>query len=210
MRFRVLVRKLLLRKDRYISRGELKAICEGLNLPYNTALMYLFTNKYLNRIVRGFFYIPSAEERRLKSNIPSIYEAIGKAMEYKKITDWYFGLESAIKLNNITHEVFTIDYVVSDKIFRPKPIKILGHSVKFVKLNKKLFGFGIKMEGDIIYSDLEKTLLDLIHIRKYNSRTNDSIWNELIEWAEHADHKKMLKYAKRYTKSVMELAGKLK
>ena len=206
----ILVRWLLLRKNRYLASEELKEFCARLKLKYNEAINYLFTNHYLKRIMRGFFYVPSLEERRLSSDIPNFSLSIAKAMEHKKIANWYFGLESAIKLNNITHEVFTIDYVISDKIFRPEPIKILGHRVKFVKLSKKLFGFGIKKEGNIVYSDLEKTLLDLIHIRKHNSRTEDSIWNELIEWADEADHKKMAKYAKHYTKSVREMAAKLK
>ncbi|HIH10177.1 MAG TPA: hypothetical protein HA254_05940 [Candidatus Diapherotrites archaeon] len=200
---------MLLRKERYISREELRGICSGVGLPYNTALMYLFTNKYLLRVLRGFFYIPGLQERRLKSGTPSIYEAIGRAMEYKKVSNWYFGLESAIKLNNITHEVFTVDFVVSDTIFRPKPMEILGHRVKFVKLGKKLFGFGVKREGAIIYSDLEKTVLDLVHIRKHNSVNNGAIWNEFIEWAESADHKKMAEYARNYSKSVREAAAKL-
>jgi len=210
MKYRILVRRLLLREKRYISGRELKELCKRLKIEYNHALTYLYNKKYLNRIVRGFFYIPSAEAHRLKTGGPSFYEAISKAMEHKNVKNWYFGLESAIKLNNITHEFFTIDYVVSDKIFRAKPFEILGRKVKFVKLNNKLFGFGIKREDNINYSDLEKTILDIIHIRKYSGESNKAIRDYVIEWADEADKNKMKKYSKHYSKSVSKALEELK
>lgn len=210
MKYRILVRRLLLRKERYISDSELKELCKKLKLEYKNALAYLYNKKYLERIVRGFFYVPSAEERRLNTGGPSLFEAIAKAMEYKKVKNWYFGLETAIKLNNITHEFFTIDYVVSDTIFRARPFKILGRKVKFVKLSKKLFGFGIRKEGNIYYSDLEKTLLDLIHLRIHSGKSEKAIIDELIEWAEEANKSKFKKYAKHYSNTVRKIAEELK
>ena len=210
MRYGVLVRRLLLRKENFISDSELKEICARLKLDYKDGLSYLFGNKYLERIVRGFFYIPSTNERKLKTGGPTLFEAILKAMEYKKVKNWYFGLETAIKLNNITHEFFTIDYVVSDTIYRSKPFKILGRKVKFVKLNKNLFGFGVKKEGNVVFSDLEKTLLDLIHLRIYFGKTEEAIVDELIEWAEEADKKKLKKYAEHYSSKVGKIAEELK
>ncbi len=210
MKYRILVRRLLLRKERYLSDKELKELCKRLKLEYENALTYLYNKKYLDRIVRGFFYIPSAEEHRLKTGGPSLFEAISKAMEYKKVKNWYFGLETAIKLNNITHEFFTIDYVVSDTIFRAKPFKILGRKVKFVKLSKKLFGFGLKKEDNICYSDLEKTLLDLIHLRVHSEKSEKAIIDELIEWAEEVNKNKMKKYSKHYSSTVKKIADELK
>src|SRR3989338_5348430 len=143
MRYGLLARKLLLREERFISGKELGAECAKLGIPYMKAIRYIYTHKYLLRIVRGFFYIPTIEERKLKTGGPNFYEAMARAMEYKKVKNWYWGLETAVKMNAVTHEVFTIDFLVSDTIFRPRPIKILGHKVKFMKFGKKLFGFGI-------------------------------------------------------------------
>jgi len=210
MKYRILVRRLLLRKGRYISGTELKELSKGLELEHKDALAYLFGNKYLKRIVRGFFYIPSAEERRLNTGSPSHFEAIARAMEYKKVKNWYFGLETAIKLNAITHEFFAIDYVVSDTISRARPFKIFGRKVKFVKLNKKLFGFGIKKDWKFPYSDLEKTILDLAHLRIYSGKAEKAIIDELIEWAEESDHKKLLAYSKHYSARVGKIAEELK
>ncbi|MFH1664129.1 MAG: hypothetical protein ABH986_04965 [archaeon] len=210
MKYGLFVRKLLLRKDRYISSEEIKEECAELGMPYKKAIKYLYLYNYLKRIVRGFFYIPTVEERKYKTGGPNFYEAISKAMEYKKVKNWYFGLESAIKLNNITHEFFTIDYIVSDKIFRAKPFEILGRKVKFVKLNKKLFGFGIKKTKNTPYSDLEKTILDIIHIRKYSGESNKAVRDYVIEWADEADKNKMKKYSRHYSKSARSVLEELK
>ncbi|MDO8538001.1 MAG: hypothetical protein Q7S21_03900 [archaeon] len=210
MKYGLLARKLLLRKERFISSVEIKEECAKLKMPYVKAIKYLYLYSYLLRIVRGFFYIPTVEERKLNTGGPNFYEAISRAMIYKKVKNWYWGLETAIKMNAITHEFFTIDYVVSDTIFRSKSFKILGRKIKFVKLSKKLFGFGIKKAGNAPYSDLEKTILDLIHIKKYAGKSNKSIRDYLIEWADEADKNKMKKYAKHYSKSVGKVLEELK
>lgn len=209
MRFELLVKKLLIEKERYISKEKLTEYCTKLGIPYNSALKYLGKYKYIVRIVRGFFYVPTIEERKLFKGLPKLSEALVNAMDYKKVKNWYFGLETAIKMSAITHEYFTIDYVVSDTIFRPKPFNILGHRVKFVKLSKKLFGFGIKKANGISYSDLEKTLLDLIHLRAHSGKTEKAIIDELIEWAEEADKRKLRKYSKHYSAKVRKIAEAL-
>ncbi len=198
-------------KERYLSEEKLKEYCKKLGISYVNAIKYLGKYRYVKRIVRGFFYVPTIGERKLKTGGPSAFEAIAKAMEYKKIKNWYFGLETAIKMNAITHEYFTIDYVVSDTIFRPKPIEIFGRRVKFVKLNKKLFGFGIKKTTNgIPYSDLEKTILDLIHLKKHAGRPDRVIRDHLIEWTDEADKNRLSKYSKHYSKPVRKALEGLK
>lgn len=209
MKYRILVRRLLLCKKRYISDHELNEICAGLGLSYKRGIIYLFTNKYLKRIVRGFFYVPTIEERKLKTGGPNVLEAVASAMKHKKVKNWYFGLETAIKLNAITHEHFAIDYVVSDTIFRPKPIEILGRKVKFIKFKKELFGFGTRRKGLVVYSDLEKTILDMIHLKKYAGKKDTAIRADLIEWAETVSREKLRKYAEHYESSVRKIAEEL-
>ena len=209
MSFKLLVRKLLMDNDRYLSEKKLKEHCKVLGISYVSAIKYLGKYHYIARVLRGFFYVPTIGERKLKTRGPNLHEAIARAMEYKKVKNWYWGLETAIKMNAITHEYFTIDYVVSDTIFRSKPIEIFGRRVKFVKLNKKLFGFGIKA-GDVPYSDLEKTILDLIHIKKYAGKSNKAIRDYLIEWADEANRNRMKKYSRHYSKPVREALAELK
>ncbi len=208
MRLGILVRRLLLGK-RYVSSEELEALCNRLGLNYYAARAYLVANNYAKRIVRGFFYVPTIEERKLRTGGPDPLEAMARAMEYKK-ANWHFGLETAIKLNLETHEHFAVDYVVSDSVFRAKPITVLGRKIKFVKLKKSLLGFGVKKKGLLKYSDLEKTLLDIAYVKKYRGESDESVKSYLSEWAEHASKKKLEKYAKHYGNAVRKIAGELK
>ena len=168
MTLRILVKKLELLRRKFIVREELKSYCKDLKLDYYTSIMYLTSNNYLVRILRGIFYVKSIEERKLNKMYISFEEAISEAMKIKGVKRWYFGLESALKLNNITHEYFAVETVVSDKLSRPNPFKIMGRKVRFVKLNKTLIGFGV-IKNKFNYSDAEKTVLDFIYLGKYNS-----------------------------------------
>ncbi|MEI7961116.1 MAG: hypothetical protein WCI04_02160 [archaeon] len=209
MAYSILVRKILLRNERYLSKEELTEISSKLKLSYTKATNYLLTNKYLYTIFRGFFFVPSVEERKLSSKTPDILEAISKAMEYKGIKNWYFGLETAIKHAGITHESFSIDYVISDKIFRPKPIEILGRKIKFIKLKKELCDFGVTKDK-YLYSDLEKTILDIVYLKRYSGEEDSAIKSYLVEWAEKSNKKKLVLYSKKYPDAVTRLAEEFK
>jgi len=202
MSFELLVKKLLLRKDRFISNIEIEGYCKILDIKYDKAINYLLKYKYLKRIMRGFFYAPTIEERKLKTFRITHLEAISHAMEHKNIKKWYFGFDTAIKLNKLTHEYFAIDYVVSDKIFRSKPIIIFGHKVKFIKLKRELFGFGTTKEKYLVYSNIEKTILDMIYTDKYAGKSNAKIKDDVIDLVEYASKNKLAKYSKYYSKSV--------
>jgi predicted transcriptional regulator of viral defense system len=204
MKYALLVKKLHYSKERFISREKLNEYCDLLALSYSKAVSYLIKYSYIERIVKGFFYVPSIEERKLGTDGINLYEAIAKAMEYKKINNWYFALETAIKFNNASHEFFSITFVASDKIFRSKSIFIFGNKVKFVKLKSNLFNFGIKKE-EFPYSDLEKTLLDLIHLRVYNGKNKERILDEISGWKGDINKNKIKKYSKNYSETVRKI-----
>ena len=202
MKYRILVKKVHFIEKKYLTAEEIKDICKKIGIEYKYGINYLIRTKHLVRILKGFFYVRSLKERSEGTREVIFFEALANALKYKGVTNWYFGLDTAIKLNNLTHEYFAIDYVISDRLFRARPISILGHKVKFIKLNKKLFGFGVKSNGFINYSDPEKTFLDIIHIRKHSGFENDAIKNELADLIEHLDKRKIMRYAKNYSKSV--------
>ena len=158
----LLIEKLNWEKKKIITREELRGYCKALKLDYYATIGYLLRNKYAMRILRGIFYIRSIEERKLNKLDLDYREIISEALKIKKVM-WYFGLETALKLDNLTHEFFTIDYIINDKMFRPRAFKILGHNIKFTKIKKKLLSFGI-IKGNLPYSDKEKTVLDIAAI----------------------------------------------
>ncbi|WP_460041725.1 type IV toxin-antitoxin system AbiEi family antitoxin domain-containing protein [Thermococcus atlanticus] len=122
---------------------------------------------------------------------------IAMAMEKMGIK-WYFGLYTALRLNGVTYEYYSRLFVVTPAITRPKPVKILGENVQFVKLKKSLLGFGVVKSGEIQYSDLEKTLLDFIYLKRYNKRLNA---NAVVrEYIASAKAEKLIEYSRAYPK----------
>lgn len=204
MKYNLLIEKLRLLNKKYVTRDELKGYFKTLKIDYNRGINNLITNKYLITIFRGIFYVPTFEEKKYNRIDTNFYEIINTTLKMKGINNWYFGLDSAIKLNNITHEIITIDYIINDKIFRPRPITIIGRKVKFIKLKKELFSFGIN-NNNIKYSDLEKTVLDSIYISKYNKEENKAILNKIIDLLEKCNKNKIKKYSSHYPKTVTKV-----
>ena len=202
MTLKLIVEKLARDNRKFILSNEIKDYCRRLSLDYLPAIKYLLRNKYLARVFRGIFYVYSIEERKLGKSEMNSFVILKEAMKIKGVKNWYFGLETGLKFNNLTHEYFTIDYVINDKIFRAKPITIMGRKVKFYKLSPKMFLFGIVKKG-VNYSDSEKTLLDLLYLKHYTKE-------EFEEIAEELSKTKLLKYAKNYNKSVIGVVRELK
>ena len=109
-------------------------------------------------------------------------------------------LYTALRLNGVTYEYFDTIFILNDSIFRPKDIKIGGEKVRFLKLKKKLFGFGIKSRNSMKFSDLEKTLLDLTYISKYRSVPEERIVSMLEEYKDDVNKKRINSYLKFYRK----------
>ena len=141
------LRKLHLENREFVKADEIKGYCRDFKLEYYNTIRNLTARNYLIRIFKGIFYVRSFEDVKMGGTRYSHLELVSKGMDLKGISNWYFGLNTALKLNNVTHEHFTVDYVVSDTLFRNKPINIAGYKFRFVKLKKSLF-FG--RDPDII------------------------------------------------------------
>jgi len=202
MTLKLIVEKLARDNKKFILSNEIKDYCRKLSLDYLPTIKYLLRNKYLARLFRGIFYIYSIEERKLGKSEMNYFEILKEALKIKGVKNWYFGLETGLKFNNLTHEYFTIDYVINDKIFRAKPIIIMGRKVKFYRLSRKMFVFGI-IKNSINYSDSEKTLLDLLYLKHYTKE-------EFEEIAEELSKIKLLKYVKNYNKRAINIVKELK
>ena len=178
MTLKLIVEKLARDNKKFILSSEIKDYCRKLSLDYLPTIKYLIRNKYLARIFRGIFYVYSIEERKLGKSEMNAFKILKEALKIKGVRNWYFGLETGLKFNNLTHEYFTIDYVLNDKLFRAKPITIMGRKVKFYKLSSKMFLFGI-VKKNVNYSDSEKTLLDLLYLKHYTKEEFEEIAEEL-------------------------------
>ncbi|PIO04396.1 hypothetical protein COT48_00635 [Candidatus Woesearchaeota archaeon CG08_land_8_20_14_0_20_47_9] len=198
MSLALMTRKLYLDEKRFIESDRIRDYCKKLNMDYYVAVRYLLHQRYLIRILKGVFYIPSVEERKFDKINISYLDAISEALKIKKVGNWYFGLETALKLNKLTHEYFAVDYVINDKIFRHNTILVLSHKIKFVKLKISLFDFGIRKDGMVRFSDVEKTILDIVYLSRYNGLSDDEIKNKVLDLLKNCSKRKLLGYAKKY------------
>ncbi len=204
---KLLIKKLHLGREEFVTSETIKKYCKPLKLDHKNAIKYLLKEGHLLRIFKGIFYIRTFDEIKLGKSKYSHLELVSKGMELKGVKNWYFGLYTALKLNNLTHEHFAIDYVINDKLFRAKPIEIAGYKFRFLKLKPKLFGFGIT--GTPRYSDAEKTTLDFIYVWRYNGIPEERIIMDISDYAGGLSKKKLKAYAESYPKAVRVIAEKV-
>ena len=204
-----LLRKLWMDKKEFVTASELKAYCRSFKLSYPAVVSYFVKRGYFIRIFRGIFYVKSLEEAKLSRNKYSHLELVAKGLDRKRVRNWYFGLHTALKLNNMTHETFAVEDVVNDKLFRANPVNIAGYKFRFTKMSPSLLGFGIEKGNEVKHSDPEKTILDFIYIWRYNGVPSEKIVADVSEWAKHASKGKLRSYAKKYPKTVAEIAERV-
>jgi len=202
MRMNPVLKKLYLENREFVTSDELKKYCKKFNLDYNITVKNLVFRGNLVRIFKGIFYVKDLEEIKLGRLKYSYRELIAKGLDLKDVKNWYFGLHSALKLNNMTHETFVIDHVINDKIFRAKPIDIAGYKIKFHRISSKVLTFGIITKDNIRFSDPEKTILDFLYILRYNSVPENKIIMDVSEYSNNILKEKIRKYVKHYPKSV--------
>jgi len=199
-----ILKKLHLENKDFVKADEIKRYCQDFDCDYYNTIRNLTARKYLLRIFKGIFYVKSFDEVKMGNIKFSHLELVLKGMELKGIVNWYFGLYTALKLNNVTHEHFTVDYVVNDTIFRSKTINIAGYKFKIIKLKKSLFNFGINM-NKYRYSDLEKTILDQIYLWKYSSIPKEKIVIDIEDYIENISKSKIKKYSIHYPSTVTKI-----
>lgn len=204
MKSSLLLKKLYLDKKEFVTSENLKKYCKSFELTYYDTIRYFIKRGYLIRIFRGIFYIKSLDERKLGKTKYSYLELIAKGLELKNIDNWYFGLHSALKLNNMTHEEFAVDHVINDTLFRANPINIIGYKFKFYKISPRLLKFGVIKKGNIRYSDPEKTILDFLYIWRYNGVPEEKIIMDIADYTEGISKEKINRYANHYPKTVVK------
>lgn len=204
MKTGLILRKLRLEDRDIVTSEELKEICSNLGIKYETAIRHLVPRGHLIRIFRGVFYVTSPDEALTRIQRHSHLELVSKGLKVKGVKNWYFGLYTALKMNNMTHEHHALDYVVNDTIQRSNPIDIAGYKFRFVKVRPRLLGFGV-VGGELRHSDPEKTILDFIYLWKYNSMPDQRIALSVKEWTSNVDDAKMLDYSRYYPKTVAKL-----
>ena len=204
-----IVSKLRLRKEKILSKEEIIGIIMQYGKIYkrrvnlNSLWTYLRKSNYIKRVLKDYYYIYSLEERYNHYCEFSEEELIFLVLEKMKIK-WYLGLESALKANRISWQVFNIVIIINNKF---SGYKTLGNSkFKFIKTKDKRFDFGLvekRTNNNVryLYSDLEKTYLDFIYFSSYAGKNIDSITKSIDFKVEKG---KLNRYAKKYSKKIRD------
>jgi predicted transcriptional regulator of viral defense system len=209
MKMNPLLKKIYLEKKDFVTSEELKKYCNILEVDYDNAVRNLLSGGYLLRIFKGIFYVYGLDEIKLGGMKYSYLELVAEGLLLKNIRNWYFGLYTALKLNNITHEEFAVEHVINDVLFRAKPMEIAGHKFKFYRINPILIKQGIIKKGKIRYSDPEKTIVDFIYLWRYNSIPEERIIMDIADYTANISKSKIRNYAKLYPKSVTNILERL-
>ena len=126
MKTTLIWKKMLINESKIVTSAEIRNLARDLNKDEWGSLDYLQKHGYIYRILRGIYYIKNADERERNFFEQSVFEMVSNALKLKGVKHWYFGLETALKLNEMTHEYFTINYVMTDSFRTTKVIDILG------------------------------------------------------------------------------------
>lgn len=183
-----------------VERKEIEKACRRFDSYATATINFMISYGYFVRILRGLYYVKTLEEFKLKKSV-NVHEILSLGMEKLRI-NWYFGLYTSLRLNGLTHEYFDTIFILNDRVFRPKEIKVGGERVKFLKLKSKLFGFGTMNEGHIKFSDIEKTLLDFVYVSRYRSVPEERIVSIIEEYGKNVKAEKIEAYLKFYPKTV--------
>jgi predicted transcriptional regulator of viral defense system len=182
------------------TKEEIKETCKRFSTDVDNTVNFMISYGYLVRILRGLYYVKTVEEFELKKS-PDIYRVLSLGLNKLKV-EWYFGLYTSLRLGGLTHEFYDTVFVLNDKIYRPKEIKVGGEKVKFIKLSNKLVNFGVINENGMRISDIEKTLLDFIYISRYRSVPEGRTTSMIEEHWKRVKTDKIMEYLKFYPKSV--------
>ncbi len=183
-----------------VTREEMEKACKRFGEDARRVISYMISYGHIIRILRGLYYVRTIEEFAARKSIDTL-KLISMGMNRLGV-NWYFGLNTALRLNGATHEFSPVIHVLNDSIYRPKIVKINGESVRFVKLKRELFGFGVVEKNGLRHSDLEKTLLDMVYLFRYRSVPEKRMVAFLREYKKEVKKKKLAEYLRFYPKSV--------
>lgn len=196
--------KLLVDGKKYATRDDIADIAEAIGKKVGPSIDYLQHERYIHRIFRGLFYISSPNEREFGCLDRTIYELVAESLKLKGVDRWYFGLETALDLNLMTHEHFIGHQVITDSMKTTKAIGVMGSPIRFLAWSPKLFVRGstilteTKNGVSLFHSDKEKTALDLAYKGHLIGYVPDAVRAVISEYSEQLDLDKLEGYLYHY------------
>jgi len=189
----------------FITSEELREYCRELYFNYKEISDYLISRGFLLNILDDIYYVKSNDEINKNKLKYSLLELVGKGLKLKNVKNWYYGLYTALNLIDVAHDhQDEFLYIINDQILNNNPIKILGKNFRFLRFKNALFNFGI-LNNKVNYSNLEKTILDLIYLWEINHMNENRILIEISKLMKGISKDKILEYSQHYPESNIKL-----
>ena len=167
-------------RERVVTRRRIVELANRIDLNAESAIRTLSNTNRIMPLFKGFYYLRDPSEILL--NAPtSPLDLFALGAKAKGIGTWYYGLDTALRLNGMTHEHRNDELVVSDNLYRPHGITMAGRRFVVLKWRPSLTRFGVKRKGNYSWSDPEKTVLDFAYHDHYSlskGRAATGIWRE--------------------------------
>ena len=203
--------KLLIEGSKFVTSATFEDMAEKFGKNRERSLRYLQEHGYVLRVLRGIFYVMSPEEMEGGYCKYSIYEMVSEALRIKGVKNWYFGLETALKMNRMTHEFFTVDYVITDSFRTTKTIGILDSRFAFTrwKIGSGPAPWKVKRITDhgcaLFHSDKERTVLDLSYRNYLRKEDLERTIAPIIEFDEQIDRERIRGYLTSFPPKFREM-----
>ena len=199
--------------NEFISLTELKKDLKNLYYNYDNMIKYLISRGFLFSIFNDTFYVKSQEEVNSVSNDLkySSMELISKALKFLDVENWYFGLYTALRYHDISFNNGVSDYLLFSNVATAKnKITVCSQEFKFIRLRPLFFKFGInEKDNEVKYSDLEKTVLDLMYLWHSSNMPNHKIKAKILKYFNLSSIDKIKEYYSYYPESIQKLVNEM-
>lgn len=153
---------------------------------------------YLVPLFKGHYYVRTPAEIRLEMPRFNPLELFALAARSKGIGAWYYGLQSALRLNGMTHEDRREESVVSTSLYRIRGVRIGERRFVIRRWDTALFGFGLVARRGYRFSDPEKTVVDLAYLDYWRDRKGRPPTREWEEYVSTVRATTVRRYLRHY------------
>lgn len=188
------------RRLRCVSSGDIAEICDYFGFsPSNIRAILIRKGALVPLFFKGIFYVRNPSELLTKT-LPSDSLTIAALACNKRLgKNWYFGLHTALKLNDLAGAQTPLKtFIITKKQLTPRMRKIGNMEFVFSRIKGVSFADGIIEKHELRYSNPVKTALDFLHlgIKKNDTSYAQLVLDAILDWNKKqfiSECKKLLK-----------------
>ncbi len=170
---------LMNRKMRCVSSADIADICKYFGFsPVNVRTVLIRRGVLVQLLFKGIFYVRNSTELLAKTlpSDPLVLAALACNKRFGKI--WYFGLYSALKLNELAGVQTPVKtFIITKKQVLPNRRDLGGMNFVFSQVKGVPFDKGIIENNDLRFSNLSRTALDFLHLA---IKKKDTTYAEMV------------------------------